>query len=253
MLNIPSQQKKSSFPKVIKQSEPVADGLYKAVFKQFITLGFQENEYDGEKNTKFYTNYGFELIEDMAGNKVPKHVREYDDGSTTEEPKFIFREYTLTQDMHHKSNGFTLAKALSPTVAVVKRGKNKEHGYIIDFDWKAALETSVLVQVETRVAKESGNKYNKLINVMQLGIPMETEGSTIFFSLYDNSQEMQDVFNNDVSFFDKKKIRESVVMPGEPEVIYRAVGDDKPVDIPHKQEEKKDPIQDVDFDDDIPF
>ncbi len=216
------------FPKVIEQAAPVEGGMYKASFKHFITLGFHINDFDDEKKLKFYTNFGFELVEDMAGNPIPNHWRKFDDGSEEESPKMVFREYTLANDLHHKSNGFTIARALFPQVPTVRRGKQKEHEYIVGFDWAQYLDTTVLVQVEKKQAKESGNFYNKIMGVMPLGAELDTKVDPIMFNLYDSSQEMQDVFESDVSYFDKKKIKESLPMAGEPEVIYREEAEAQP-------------------------
>ncbi|AUR99130.1 hypothetical protein NVP1262O_44 [Vibrio phage 1.262.O._10N.286.51.A9] len=233
------------FPKVIKQSDPVQAGMYKAVFNRFVTFGFHPDDYN-EGKTKFYTHFGFELVKDMTDTDVPLHVREYDDGTKREDPKCVSREYALMDDMHHKSNGFMLAKALDPNVPIVTRGKENEHQYIVDFDWEANLGKTVLLQIDLKVSK-AGNKYNKIVSIMPLGMPLEQKTESVYFNLY--NPDLQEVWDKDVYGWEKKKITERVPVAGEPEVVYvnNNVQAEEPV-VEHKED-----VPPVDFDDDVPF
>lgn len=251
MLGIPQQNNNAKkFAKVIKQSAPVDNGMYKAIFTGFTTLGFQDDDFN-EGQVKFYVNLTFEGIEDMAGTKLGDFTKEYDDGKKEVGPRCFFREIPLADDMHHKSNGFAIAKALDPNVATVTRGKENEHTYIVGFDWEKHLGKTVLLQISKRVAKKSGNPYNKLESVMPLGIPLEGRMEYTFFNLYNSDQ--QEVFDK-LDGFTKKKIRESKRVPGEPEVIYRGEVAGEEEEAPKPPVEAPEPkAKDVDFDDDIPF
>lgn len=251
MLGIPQQNNNAKkFAKVIKQSDPVDNGMYKAIFTGFTTLGFQDDDFN-EGQVKFYVNLTFEGIEDMAGTKLGDFTKEYDDGKKEVGPRCFFREIPLADDMHHKSNGFAIAKALDPNVATVTRGKENEHTYIVGFDWEKHLGKTVLLQISKRVAKKSGNPYNKLESVMPLGIPLEGRMEHTFFNLYNSDQ--QEVFDK-LDGFTKKKIRESKRVPGEPEVIYRGEVAGEEEEAPKPPVEAPEPkAKDVDFDDDIPF
>lgn len=245
MLGIPQQNQKKNFPQVVKQTEAVPNGMYKANFCGFVTLGFHEDDFN-EGKVKFYANFMFEAIEDMAGNKVGKFVKEFDDGSTEEGPTCFFKEIAITDSLHHKSNGFAYAKALDPNVKVVSRGKENEHQYIDGFDWEKVLGTSVLLQISQKTSKTSGRKYNKVESVMPLGMPLEGEREPLFFNLY--NQDHQEVFDK-LDGFTKKKIRDSIRVPQEPEVIYRGEETEEEPEVPKVEE----PKPQVDFDDDIPF
>lgn len=247
-IGIPQQNNNAKqFPKVVKKTDPVENGMIKAIFTGFTTLGFRTNDFDDTKMS-FYVSLEFEGIEDMAGVKLPKMVREYDDGSKKEEPMCFFREIAMTDSMHHKSNGFAIAKSLDPNVPTVAKGKEKEHQYIENFDWQGNLGKTVLLQVSKKVSK-AGNAYNKVESVMPLGIPLEGERDLLFFNLYE--PEHKEIFDK-LDFFTQKKIKESTRVPGEPEVIYR----DEVVGDPEPQEPQGEPApapKDVDFDDQIPF
>lgn len=216
------QQANKAFPKVVNQAAPVESGMYKAVFTRFVTLGFSEDRFN-EGKLKFFCNFGFELIEDMAGNKVPQHWKEFDNGTREEAPKCLFREYPITDRLHHKSGGFAVAKALNPTVSVdswVDRNGN-EHQYITNFDWKAALGTTVLLMIEKKIS-QAGNPYNQVKQVMPLGVQLD--GALVphvFFNLYDPT--LQEVFDKDLFGYEKKRVRESTSLQGEPNVTYRTV------------------------------
>lgn len=243
-LGIPQQNNNTKFPQVVKQTDALPNGMYKAIFKGFVTLGFQDDDFN-EGKVKFYSNFIFEAVEDMAGKKVGKFVKEFDDGSKEEGPTCFFKEIAITDSLHHKSNGFSIAKALDPNVKVVSRGKENEHQYIDGFDWEKALGTTVLLQISQKVAKKSGKAYNKVESVMPLGMPLEGELEPVFFNLY--NPEQQEVFDK-LDGFTKKKIRESKRIPGEPEVIYR--GEEAGEEAPEAPEPEQEP---VDKEDDVPF
>lgn len=245
MLGIPQQNNNNKqFPKVVEKSAPVETGMYKAIFTGFTTLGFHEDDFN-EGKVKFYVNLTFEAIEDMAGNKIPEFVKKFDNGDVEKGPTCFFREIPLADDMHHKSTGYAVAKALDPAVQTVARGKDKEHHYIVGFDWEANLGKTVLLQVTKKKAK-SGTEYNKIENVMQLGLPLEGEIKPTFFNLY--NPDLQDVFDG-LDGFTKKKIRDSIRVPGEPEVIYR--GEEAGEQPEPKPEPAPQPA--ADKDDDAPF
>lgn len=235
------------FAKVVKQSEPVESGMYKAVFQRFITLGFHEDTYN-EGKVKFYVTFGFEAIEDMMGNKIPHFKKEFDDGTEQTGPTMFFRDYPIADSLHHKSGGFAVAKALDPNVATVSRGKDNEHTYIDNFNWDENLGKSVLLQIEKKKSK-NGNFYNRITNVMPLGAPLDVETDPILFNLY--NPEHKEVFDS-LDFFTKKRIKESLEIGGEPEVIYRETGNDEEQG-EQEQEEKENKEPPVDFDDDVPF
>lgn len=229
------------FPKIVSQAEPVEGGMYKAVFNRFVTLGFQKNDFEEDK-IQFITVFGFELVEDMAGNKVPNHWQEFDDGTRKEGAKTVTREYPLNDQLHHKSNGFTIAKALHPQVPTIRKGKENEHEYIVEFNWEEHLGKTVLLQINKKKAK-AGHFYNQIQSVMPLGVPLEAQLGNTFFNLYD--QNMQDTWDADVYPWEKKKIRERVLIPGEPDVIYG--NDAQPMEAP-KEEAKDEPKAIVDED-----
>lgn len=241
------------FAKVVKQAEPVEGGMYKAVFSRFVTLGFQKNDFEEDK-IQFITVFGFELVEDMMGNKVAPHWQEFDDGTRKEGPKTVTREYPLNDQLHHKSNGFSIAKALDPQVPTIRKGKEKEHEYIVDFNWEEQLGKTVLLQINKKKAK-AGHFYNQIQGVMPLGVPLEAQLPTVFFNLY--NPDMEDVWQDGVYPWEKKKIRERVLIPGEPAVVYG--NDAQPMEPENKQEPKQEPqpqaVQDPDNnkDDDTPF
>lgn len=247
MLGIPQQNAKKDFPKVVKQTEALPNGMYKAIFCGFVTLGFHEDDFN-EGKLKFYSNFIFEAVEDMAGNKVGNFVKEFDDGSKEEGPTCFFKEIAITDSLHHKSNGFAIAKALDPNVPVVSRGKENEHQYIDGFDWEKALGTSVLLQISQKKSKASGRLYNKVESVMPLGMPLEGTKENIFFNLY--NQDHKEVFEK-LDGFTKKKIRDSKRVPQEPEVIYRGEEADEAPQVPDPEPDAPQPK--VDFDDDVPF
>ncbi len=238
------------FPKIVKQAEPVESGMYKAVYNRFITLGFQESDFE-EGVVKFTTVFGFELVEDMMGVKVPHHWKEFDNGTREEGPRTLTREYPLNDQLHHKSNGFAIAKALDPQVPTIRKGKEKEHEYIVDFNWEENLGKTVLLQVVKKKAK-AGHYYNQIQSVMPLGAPLEAQLPTVFFNLY--NPNLQETFEKDVYGWEKKKIRERVNIPGEPPVVY---GDAEQEEAPAPQEapvEQPPAIVDEDEDkNDIPF
>lgn len=250
----PNAGKNKDFPKVVKQADVLPDGMYKAIFNRFITTGFQENKFEAGK-IKFVTVFGWEIVEDMAGNKVADFWKEFDDGTREEGPRTLTRDYPLTDDLHHKSNGFAIAKALDPQVPTVRRGKEKEHEYIVEFDWEANLGKTVLLNVVTKKA-EAGHFYNQVQAVMPLGVPLEARLHNTMFILYDNSEAMQKVYKEDVYPWEKKKITERIVLPQEPDVVHGAAPAPK-----NLEEGKQDPAPaapaepqpPMDFDDDIPF
>lgn len=251
-LGIPQQQKQSNFPKIVEQSAPVETGMYKAVFCRFVTLGFQNDDFN-EGQVKFKTSMGFELVEDMAGNKIPDHVKKFDDGSVEQGPKCIFRDYPMADMLHHKSGAYAVAMAMAPETPTITKGKENEHRYIQNFDWPAHFGKTVLLQITKKQAKkpdENGNPkfYNKLESVMPLGMPLEQRTENMFFNLYD--PDMQDAWDK-LNGFEKKQIRESVRVPGEPVVVY--IQDDAPAQEQPKQEQPAEAKPKVDFDDDLPF
>lgn len=215
IVNNNAQQNKK-FPTVVEQAPAIEGGMYKAIFNRFVTFGFHPDDFN-EGQVKFYTHFGFELIEDMMGNKVPAHWRKFDDGTEREDPKTVTREYALMDEMHHKSNGFMIAKALNPNVEVHVRGKDNEHQYIIDFPWNEHMGTTVLLQVQ-KVKAKAGHFYNKIQQVMPLGVPLEQETENCFFNLYDST--LEEVWEKQVFGWEKAKIQDRVQIPGEPEVVY---------------------------------
>jgi len=247
MLGIPQQNTNTKkFPKMVEQTAPVENGMYKAIFTGFTTLGFHEDDFN-EGKFKFYVNLSFEAIEDMAGNKLGEFKKKFDDGTETVGPRCFFKEIPLADDLHHKSNGFAIAKALAPDTPTIARGKEKEHTYIVGFDWEKHLGKTVLLQISKRKAK-SGTEYNKVESVMPLGLPLEGAIEPKFFNLY--NPDLMEIFES-LDGFTKKKIRESKPIAGEPEVVYRGESEEEeapkaPVDAPEEEAP-------VDFDDDIPF
>ncbi|QEG09188.1 hypothetical protein CPT_Phriendly_036 [Vibrio phage Phriendly] len=238
------------FAKVVKQADPVEGGMYKAIFNRFVTLGFQKNDFEEDK-IQFITVFGFELVEDMAGNKVPNHWQEFDDGTRKEGAKTVTREYPLNDQLHHKSNGFSIAKSLDPQVPTIRKGKENEHEYIVDFNWEEHLGKTVLLQINKKKAK-AGHFYNQIQGVMPLGVPLAGELPTVFFNLY--NPEMEDVWKDSVYPWEKKKIRERVLIPGEPAVVYG--NDAEPMEAPKEEpkvEEPKAIIDEDKEDNDLPF
>ncbi|QQM14235.1 hypothetical protein [Vibrio phage VpJYP1] len=240
-----------AFKKIVEQAEPVEAGMYKAVFNRFVTLGFQESDFE-EGKIQFITVFGFELVEDMMGNKVPNHWKVFDDGSREEGAKTLTREYPLNDQLHHKSNGFAIAKALDPQVPTIRKGKENEHEYIVDFNWDAQLGKTVLLQVNKKKAK-AGHYYNQIQAVMPLGAPLDAQLPTVFFNLY--NPDMQEVWDKEVYGWEKKKVSERRVIPGEPPVVYgdAPAQEEQPQEQPKEEAPQAIVDEEANADDDRPF